>query len=122
MILGLAVAAGAGLGAVLRYLVDLAIQERHDSRFPFGTFTINTSGALVLGLLTGLALHHGLHHNLLAVVGTGVCGGFTTFSTWAYESVALLADGAVWEAGANVVLGAAAGILAAAAGFALALW
>ena len=58
--LAVAVALAAGLGAVLRYLVDQIVQYRTGGDFPYGTLAINLSGSLLLGVVTGLALHHGL--------------------------------------------------------------
>ncbi|MDQ1484323.1 MAG: fluoride exporter [Actinomycetota bacterium] len=103
MTLAIVVALVAGLGAVVRYVVDTAIQRRHRSRFPLGTMTINVVGSFVLGLVTGLALHHGLDSRTATIVGVGFCGGFTTFSTWAWETVALARARAMTWAAVNVV-------------------
>ncbi|MFI9270851.1 fluoride efflux transporter CrcB [Kitasatospora sp. NPDC052896] len=110
---------GGMLGAPLRYLADKAVQARHDSVFPWGTFGINISGAFVLGALTGAASAHGLPQNATLLLGTGVCGAFTTFSTFGYETVRLLEDGSLAEAGLNALGSLLAGTAAAAAGFAL---
>src|SRR5262249_15515966 len=64
----LVVAAGAAVGAPLRYLTDRAVQGRHDSAFPFGTLTVNLLASLVLGLVTGLS---GVSTTVLALVGAG---------------------------------------------------
>jgi CrcB protein len=68
VILAVAVGLAAALGAVCRYALDLVIQHRHDSILPWGTFTINASGSLLLGLVTGLGLHHGLPHAATVVL------------------------------------------------------
>lgn len=118
--LAVEVSAVAALGAVCRYLLDLAIQWRHERSFPFGTLTINVLGSLVLGVVTGLALHHGLAGDAAAILGIGFCGGFTTFSTWTWESLALAQSRAVAAAAANVLGSLALGLVAAAAGLGLA--
>ena len=112
------VVAGA-IGAVLRYLVDGLIGDRTDSVLPWGILAVNVSGSFVLGLITGLALHHGLGRTPRIVIGTGFCGAFTTFSTFAYETVRLMETGRRREALANVALSLALGLVAAAAGLAL---
>lgn len=115
-----AVSVAAGAGALLRYAVDRGVTARLRSAWPYGTFVVNVSGSFVLGLLVGLAEHHGLGRTALDVGGAGFAGGYTTLSTWAWESVAL-ADSSEWLAAAtNVVGSVAVGLLAAAAGLAVA--
>ncbi len=80
---------GGGLGAVLRYLVDGALRARLSF---WATAAINVSGSFVLGLLAGLVAGGGLGGTALAVLGTGVCGGYTTFSTATVETLTLLRD------------------------------
>ena len=121
MILALGVGLGAAFGAVARYLLDRAVTRRNAPVFPLGTWVINISGSFVLGLLTGLAAHHGLPSQVVVVVGTGVCGGYTTFSTFSFESVRLMEDGAVLVSVGNVVGSIAAGLAAAGLGLGLAL-
>jgi CrcB protein len=121
VILALAVAAAAALGAAGRYLVDQIVQHQHDQTFPWGTFVINVTGSLLLGLSTGLALHHGLPPVPTAVIGVGFLGGYTTWSTYLWESLALAEAGALREAALNVGGSLAVGLGAAAAGFGLAL-
>lgn len=116
-----ALAAAAALGAACRYALDRAIQSRHDRVFPFGTLTINASGSLVLGLVTGLVLHHGVSPDVRTIVGTGFCGAFTTFSTWGYETVRLVEDGALFEAVMNVGVSLLLGLAAAAVGLGVVL-
>jgi CrcB protein len=116
------VAAGGALGAPARYLADKAVSSRVRSTFPLGTWAINVSGSLLLGLLTGLALRSTVPAEATAFVATGVCGAFTTFSTWTFESVELFEQGAYVKAGLNVLGSLAAGLLAAAAGIAFGLW
>jgi CrcB protein len=111
------VALGAAVGAPLRYLIDRAVQARHPSRFPWGTFTVNMVGSVVLGALTGaaIALPAGVvPAGVQAVVGTGFCGALTTYSTFSYESVSLLEDRSPAMAVANLVGSVVAGLLVAA--------
>ena len=116
----LAVLAGGMIGAPVRYLVDRAIQARRDTVFPWGTLAVNLAGSLVLGFLLGVQRHLGLSPAVFALLGTGLCGGLTTFSTFSYETLRLLEDGAVGEAGLNVIGSVAAAVLLAWLGFLLA--
>ncbi|GAB2728558.1 fluoride efflux transporter CrcB [Streptomyces bullii] len=116
----LMVVAGAMVGAPLRYLTDRAVQSRHDSVFPWGTFTVNVVGCLVLGLLTGAAAAGAASSHLRLLIGTGLCGALTTYSTFTYETLRLAETGARGYAAANVVASVAGGVGAAFAGFALA--
>jgi CrcB protein len=119
--LTLVVSLAAGVGAVARYLADQAVQRRKGSTFPAGTLVVNVSGSFVLGLVVGLALHHGLGSRTVAVLGAGFAGGYTTLSTWAWETVALAEEGDVARAGLNVAASVVLGLAAAAAGLGLAL-
>lgn len=121
MMLAVLVGLGAAFGAVARYLVDQAVSRRRGGVFPAGTWVINITGSFVLGLLAGLATHHGLSANAVAVVGTGVCGGYTTFSTFSYETVRLMEEGSGLVALANLAGSLAAGLAAAALGLGLGL-
>jgi fluoride exporter len=111
---------GAAIGAPARYLLDGAIQDRIASTFPWGTLTINVSGSFVLGVVTGLALYHGLGDVPRALLGTGLCGAYTTFSTFSYETVQLFERGEAALAVRNLVASNAAGLVAAGLGLALA--
>ncbi len=117
----LAVLAGGMLGAPARYLVDRAVQARHDSVFPWGTYAVNMGGSALLGFLLGAQHHLGLPSAVFALLGTGFCGGLTTFSTFGYETLRLLEDGAIGEAGINVIGSLAVGVLLAWLGFRLAV-
>jgi CrcB protein len=119
--LAVAVGLAAAFGAVLRYLVDQAVSRRRGGTFPAGTWLINISGSLLLGLLAGLATHHGLAPSAVAIVGTGVCGGYTTFSTFSFETVRLMEEGSGLVALANLAGSVAAGLAAAAVGLAIGL-
>jgi CrcB protein len=116
----LLVVAGAMVGAPLRYLTDRAVQTRHDSVFPWGTFAVNLAGCLVLGLLTGAVAAGAADPHLQLLLGTGLCGALTTYSTFSYETLRLTETGAGLYAAANVVGSVAAGLGAAWAGVSLA--
>jgi CrcB protein len=117
IILGLIVAGGCG--AVLRYLVDRALQPRVGSDFPLGILVVNLSGCLVLGLLTGAGLHHGISATWVTVAGTGLIGAYTTFSTFTFDTVRLTEHGQWGFSLVNLLVSVVAGIGAAAAGLAL---
>jgi fluoride exporter len=120
MILALAVSVAAAVGAALRYLIDQVVQHQHDQTFPWGTFVINVSGSLLLGLLTGLALHHGLPAVAVTVLGVGLLGGYTTWSTYLWETLALAETGTTGEAALNLVGSLVVGFAAAGVGLAVA--
>jgi CrcB protein len=119
------VCVGSGAGSAARFVTDQWVQARWNGRgslgrFPAGILLINVVGSFVLGFLTGAAAH-GLGPLVLAFLATGLCGGFTTFSTWAFDTVRLAGEGERVLAAVNVVLTVAAGMLAAAGGLGLAL-
>ena len=120
----LLVVAGAMVGAPLRYLTDRAVQARHDSVFPWGTFVVNVAGCVILGLLTGAATAGAGGSRLQLLLGTGLCGALTTYSTFSYETLRLAQDGARSYAVLNAAASVAAGLTAAFAGVSLAgvLW
>ena len=109
----------AAIGALARYLLDGWVQDHSSGAFPWGTFTVNATGCLILGALTGLGLYHGLGNTARTVVGTGGLGAYTTFSTFTFETVRLAEEGALDEAFRNTVASFAVGLGAAAAGLAL---
>lgn len=121
MTVSLLVTLAAGAGAVARYLLDRGVTRLDPAPFPVGTTVVNVTGSLLLGLVTGLALHHGLPRTPTLVIGTGFAGGYTTLSTWAWESLALAEEGRWGAAAANVVGSVAGGLAAAALGLAIAL-
>ncbi|WP_433429316.1 fluoride efflux transporter CrcB [Nonomuraea sp. CA-141351] len=107
---------GAAVGAPLRYLADRAVQARHDTVFPWGTLAVNVAGSALLGFLAALPAGGGL----MALAGTGFCGALTTYSTFGYETVRLMEEGARFHAVANAAAGVVAGLGAAYCGAALA--
>jgi len=99
---------GAVVGAPLRYLTDRLVQSRHDSLFPWGTFTVNVVGCLVLGALAGAGA--AVPGPVLALVGTGFCGALTTYSTFSYETLRLAEQKAYFYAAVNVIVSVVAGV------------
>ncbi|TFV60265.1 fluoride efflux transporter CrcB [Mycobacterium sp. PS03-16] len=98
-----------GAGAVCRFLVDRAVTARLSRPFPLGTLVVNVSGALLLGVLGGLALSPAVA--LLA--GTAFVGSYTTFSTWMLETQRLAEERRIAPAVANLVVSVVAGLAAA---------
>jgi CrcB protein len=115
VLLWAAVGALGGVGAVARFVLDGAVAARARGVFPAGTFTVNLSGAFVLGLLAGAALRG----DALLLAGTATLGSYTTFSTWMLETQRLGEDGAFGAMVVNVVASLACGVAAAALGRAL---
>jgi CrcB protein len=101
-----------GLGAIARFLIDGAVSTAIGRSLPVGTFAINISGALLLGLLTGLAVSG----DALTLAGGAVLGSYTTFSTWMLETHRLRDEGAFGPAVANALISLLAGLGAAALG------
>ena len=108
-----------GAGAVLRALLIHHVGLRRADPLPVGTMVVNASGSLLLGVLTGLSLYHGLGSHLLAVAGVGLCGGYTTWSTASWETIHLLHTGHRSEAVVYTLGGLVVCIGAAAAGLGL---
>jgi len=99
----LLVAVGGLIGSVARYLVAGWVQNLNGSEFPLGTLAVNVSGSFILGMVMTLALERGLlSADVRVLLGTGFCGGYTTMSTFSYETMALLQYGSVANAVTNV--------------------
>ncbi|MGH9557979.1 MAG: fluoride efflux transporter CrcB [Bryobacteraceae bacterium] len=92
----LVVLAGAGLGGLSRYAAGIWITDRYAGRFPLATFLINISGAFLIGLLMALLIEFQPHTNWRLFLVTGVLGGYTTFSTFEYETFQAIRSGAYW--------------------------
>lgn len=124
-LLALLAAVAGGVGSVLRFVLDSAIMARmarrvHGATYPAGILAVNLSGSFAIGVLAGIAVGAtGAGHALSVVLGVGLLGGYTTFSTASYDTVRLLQRGRV-AAGLLSGLGQlAAAVLAAGVGFAL---
>lgn len=111
----LLVALGAAVGAPARFLLDLAVRRRLGGALPWGTLCVNVAGCLLLGVFSALPLPR----EAMALLGAGLCGAFTTYSTFAYETYRLAADGERGRAALYVAASLGAGLGAAWAGVVL---
>lgn len=121
------VALAGSLGAVSRFAVDGLIRSRSArlgwaTTFPWATLVVNVTGSLLLGLLTGLVVFDGSPSLLALVLGTGFCGGYTTFSTTSIETLRLLQHQRYWHAAANAALTLTTTVAAGAVGLWLSRW
>lgn len=109
MRIALFIGIGSFIGGVLRYLLAQFIQNKTLTGFPYGTLTVNIIGCFLIGLVFGLAERSGLSNEWKLFLATGILGGFTTFSAFSYESIALMRDGqagiALLYISASVILG-----------------
>lgn len=111
---------GGGTGSVLRYCVQLALHERIvPYNFPWGTFTVNIVGSFLIGMFYALSARFNLATDIRLLLTTGLCGGFTTFSTFSNDSLILLKQGLHGLFLLYVVLSVALGVGAAMLGGAL---
>jgi CrcB protein len=112
------VAIGSAVGGVIRYLLGGAIQRALAASFPVGTLVINVTGSALLGFIFRYALETpAVTPEIRALLGVGFCGGYTTFSTFSYETLTLLEDGDWRRAGLYVGVSLLGSVLAAFLGF-----
>ncbi len=107
---------GGGLGAVSRFLVTTALAGKLGN-FPLGTLTANFFGSLLMGLVVGILA--GRFESIRLFVAVGFLGGFTTFSSFSAETLALIQSGQIFAAAANIIVSVAAGLAACAVGLKL---
>ena len=113
-----AVAVGGALGSVARYLVGAFIQSRVSTALPVGTLVINVAGSLLLGFFMAVGLETtAITPEVRFFLTTGFCGGFTTFSTFSYETYRLMEDGEYSTAGIYASASVFLSVLACALGF-----
>ncbi len=105
---------GSFIGGNARYILARWVGSLIDARFPLGTFLINVSGSFLLGLIGALLAERAVPHAdaVRLALGVGFCGGFTTFSTFEFETQALLEDGIWLTAAMNMFLSLFAGLVA----------
>jgi len=113
------VAAAGALGAPSRYALEWCIRTRWPTITPAGTLAVNVTGSFALGIVVGLALAHGLDPDARIVMGTGFLGAYTTFSTYAYETVRRAEEGHTRVAVVYAIGSVVAATLAAALGLVL---
>lgn len=111
------IAVGGACGALARYLVDRFIAQHWGSPFPLGTLTVNVTGSAALGALAGATLAGTVPVAAASSAGIGFLGAYTTFSTFTFETLRLLEDGAWRYAIGNIVLSCLLSFAAAAAGY-----
>ena len=107
---------GGGIGSLCRYLLAGAINTRAHAGFPVGTLAVNVIGCLIIGLVARHVMNMQTDLMVRAAVMTGFCGGFTTFSTFSYETMGLIAGGEWGKASLYVGLSVAACLFATAIG------
>jgi CrcB protein len=112
---------GSAIGGIARYFLSAAIQQRAATTFPLGTLVINISGSLLLGFLLRYALGSpAISADVRALLTTGFCGGYTTFSTYSYETATLIEDGDYRRATLYAALSVVVALAGTFAGFAAA--
>lgn len=115
------VALGGAVGSMARYWIGTVLAARLGAAFPYGTFFVNVTGSFLIGyILTAGTERFGLHPTFRLLLATGFLGGYTTFSTFEYETLRLLETGAFLRAATNVVLSVVIGLAGVWAGAVLA--
>ena len=101
---------GAAVGAPLRYTLDRAVQSRHDTVFPWGTFTVNVTACAILGFITAASTATTVPQSLQHLIGPGLCGALSTYSTFSFETLRLAETGSRYFAVANAAVSVVAGL------------
>ena len=105
---------GSCVGGITRYLTQLFVQKHYPSSFPFGTLSVNVTGCFLIGIIYALADRGNiLSPAMRLLLATGFCGGFTTFSSFAYENISLLRDDEFFYTSMYILLSVVIGLLAA---------
>jgi fluoride exporter len=115
----LAIGIGSCIGGIFRYLLSQFIQNKFLSAFPFGTMSVNIIGCFLIGFIFGLSERGNFTMEWRLFLVTGFLGGFTTFSSFSNETVALLRDGQIWHAFLYIACSVVIGLLATFTGISL---
>jgi CrcB protein len=104
---------GAALGGLARYVIGTAVMQRFTGRFPLGTLVVNVTGCFLIGvLMTAFTERGNPHPNLRLLLVVGVLGGYTTFSSFGWETFQAIDEGSRWVGFANIALSVILGYLA----------
>lgn len=103
---------GSCLGGAARYLTQEFVQKNYPSFIPLGTLTVNVVGSFIIGIIYVLAERSKISPEVRILIATGFCGGFTTFSSFAFENIKLLQDGEFFNTALYVVLSLVIGFVA----------
>ncbi len=110
----LVVGLGGFIGANARYVIGGWVQERMGPSYPYGTFVINVTGCFILGMFATLALRYAWNDYWRLLIAIGFVGAYTTFSTFEYETLLLIAEGGrYWDAAINILGSVVVGLFAA---------
>lgn len=104
---------GGAIGSILRYIITYSVEGRFvPTTFPYGTLFINISGCFVIGLIYALTEKFNISPELRGFLATGICGGYTTFSAFSYQSIALVREGNMYQAFIYISLSVMLGLIA----------
>jgi CrcB protein len=115
----LIIGTGGFIGSIFRYLVSKSVQEKFTTAFPFGTLSVNILGCFLIGVVLSWSERGGLNADWRMFLATGICGGFTTFSAFSNETLALMRDGQWIYAGVYVASSIITGLAATFTGYSL---
>ena len=113
------IGAGSFIGGIFRYLMSQVIQNRFLSTFPYGTLCVNILGCLLIGIVFGMNEKGNVGMEWRLFLATGILGGFTTFSAFSNESIAMLRNGQLWAAFTYISISVFAGLCATFSGISL---
>jgi CrcB protein len=115
----LIIGTGGFIGSIFRYLVSKSVQEKFTTAFPFGTLSVNILGCFLIGVVLSWSERGGLNADWRMFLATGICGGFTTFSAFSNETLALMRDGQWIYAGVYIAFSIITGLAATFTGYSL---
>ncbi len=115
----LIIGTGGFIGSIFRYLVSRSVQEKFTTAFPLGTLSVNILGCFLIGVVLSWSERGGFNADWRMFLATGLCGGFTTFSAFSNETLALMRDGQWMYAGAYIAISIITGLAATFTGYSL---